>query len=1097
MRKILVIIVLAGLPATGLVAQETYFGKNKVRYRDFDWSYIQTRRFDIYFYENAYPTAKFAAEVLETAYKEISEELNYNLQNRVPVFIYNSHNEMQQTNIIPNILSEGIGGFTEPLKNRVAVPFTGSYEDFRHVLHHELTHAVTHNMLYGNNLASLISRQRFFNLPPWFSEGYAEYSSRHGWDANSDMFMRDATINDYLVPPKYLTYNYLAYRQGQAMVKYIVDKYGEDKLHKILQKGKVLLTMNKAMKAVLGVDEEEFWKEFSKEMKRRYWPSVASLKEADEVGKQLTKAREDGSYFNEKPIFAPDGDKIAMFTDKSDYTEIVLISPYDGKRLRRLVKAERSGDLESLHAYVSGMSFSPDGESLVFVAKSKGRESLFFLNVKRADVYTKKRFDFHNILNPAWSPDGKMIAFSALDGSKRDLYVYHIDSDRTVQITDDRYDDVEPSWLPNSAELIFSSDHPHPQNPVADTAGHPYVIASDAYMPGDFEYGIYNIFRVDLAKRRVQPVDVGPGQNRQPKVSPNGDKIAFISNRSGIENIYIGSIDSAQYYAVTDILTGVRYASWAPGGDRLVFSAYFQGAFDIFILEDLVPAGEGGILAETDFVKGNYDLLDRTAPDDLAATPEEEESETTSDEMAAAIDDGGPEPAPDDEPDDPIDSDEQTTDESATPITETGIYDDEYVYVGTEDDLALDSVLTDVRKNSDSSFTGLRRKEPAAFDSIPGRLASGEYRINRYKAKLTTDFVGGGFTYDTFFGVRGQTVFVFSDYLGNHQVYVATDLVNSLDQSFIQAYYFNNKKRTSLGVGGFHTKNFYEDSYGFLFSDRFYGVQGFASRPFSTFSRVEASLAQIFIDRKYYDRAFGDFRPNRSSEVTTATASYVFDNILWGYTGPVNGRRFKLTVDAGKNIFDRDDIGFYSAGLDYRKYWHFAKTASMAFRVSGGASFGQTPKQYFLGGTTNWIGTRTVDAKVYDVENLYFADVVTPLRGQKYYGISGDRYALINWELRFPMIQYFAMKYPLPLILSNITGTIFTDIGAAWYGSRFKGGSSDGGSGHLQDIKTGFGFGMRINLFGFALLRYDIAWATDWRDVSDKPTTYFSFGADF
>jgi outer membrane protein assembly factor BamA len=169
----------------------------------------------------------------------------------------------------------------------------------------------------------------------------------------------------------------------------------------------------------------------------------------------------------------------------------------------------------------------------------------------------------------------------------------------------------------------------------------------------------------------------------------------------------------------------------------------------------------------------------------------------------------------------------------------------------------------------------------------------------------------------------------------------------------------------------------------------------------------------------------------------------------------------------------------------------------MAIRFSGGASFGRTPKQYFLGGTTNWVGTRTLEAKVYDVENLYFSDVVTPLRGQEYYGISGDRYGLINWELRFPMIQYFAMKYPLPLVLSNVTGAVFTDIGAAWFGSQFKGGTTDNDISRLQDIKAGFGVGMRINLFGFALLRYDVAWATDLDDVSDKPTQYFSLGADF
>lgn len=1150
MRKVLVTALILLLAASAVSAQETYFGKNKVRYRDFDWSYIQTRHFDIYFYGDGYPVAKFGADVLESAYDEISNELNYNLQDRIPIFIYNSHNEMQQTNIIGGLLSEGIGGFTESFKNRIAIPFTGSYEDLRHVLHHELTHAVINNMLIGKNLSSLISRQRLFNLPPWFAEGYAEYSSRHGWDYNSDMWMRDATINDYLVPPEYLQYNYFAYRQGQAMVKYIVDKYGEDKLHRILQKGKIMLSLDRALESVLGVEMKDFWEDFEKEMKRRYWPSIATLKEAKEFSKQLTKAREDGSYFNEKPAFAPDGDKIAMFTDRSDYTEIVLISPYDGKLLKRLVKSERSGDLESLHAWVSGVSFSPDGDQLVFVAKSSGQESLFFVDVDNGNISQKVRMDFQNIINPAWSPDGKLIAFAALRGPKRDIYVYHVETGAVEQITDDRYDDVEPSWLANSTELVFSSDRPHPQNAAIDREGHPYLISSAAFMPGNLEYGDYNIFRLDVVHKRAEPVDVGPGQNRLPMVSPEGHTISFISNRSGIDNLYIGSLDTVEYYAVTDIMTGVAHAAWSPIGDKIVFSAYSQGAFDIFILENLVPAGDNGVLAETAFVQGDYDLIKKPDSPKLADTdanaevPDLPAAETGAEVKPAEVDTNEPmvastdgtvegitdttemaadtvtstpdlpvaqvtdsteiarKPEPD-EPAAPSDSaatagaESAPTEDSTSEVAKTGIYDDEYVYVASVDEAALDSVLQEVRRTNDTSAAGFRKAEPAAFDSIPPPMASGEYPINRYKAKLTTDYVGGGFSYDTFFGVQGQTVFVFSDYLGNHQLYVATNIVNSLDQSFIQAFYFNNKKRTSLGVGGFHTKNYYEDTNNFLFSDRFYGFQGFASYPFSMFSRAEAMLSQVFIDRKYYDRQYGDDRQARSSEVTSVIGSYVFDNVLWGYTGPVNGKRFKLSVDAGKNFFDSDDIGFYSVGADYRRYWHLDRAISMAFRLSGGASFGQTPKQYFLGGTTNYVGSTTVDAKVYDVENLYFADVVTPLRGQDYYGISGDRYALMNWELRFPMVQYFAMKYPLPLVLSNITGAIFYDMGAAWFGSDFKGGTSQGGHTRLHDIKTGFGFGMRINLFGWALLRYDLAWATDFFDVSDKPTSYFSFGADF
>ena len=1103
MKRLFVnILVLSVLVSSSIIAQETYFGKNKVRYKQFDWKYIQTRHFDIYFYENGYPTAKFAAAVVESSYVELSGELGHHLQRRVPIFVYNSHNEFQQTNIVWSLVPEGVGGFTEVFKSRIAIPFGGSYEVFRHVLHHELTHAFQYDIIYGRMLTSLLARGRLFSMPLWYAEGMAEYSSRHGWDYWSDMFVRDATINNYLKPPEQLG-GYLAYKQGQAMVKYIADKYGERSLGEILRKGKIHLSMDKAMKTVIGIDQKELWKEFSKEMKRRYWPDIASRKEANEIGKQLTHAREDGSYLNEKPTFSPEGDKIAIFTDRSDYTEIVLISADDGEMIARLVKSERSADLESLHSFVSGMSFSPDGREIVFVAKSRGKEAICFLDIERKRVYKKKRLDFYNIVSPSWSPDGKKIAFSALDGHKRDLFIYHIDTEEIEQITDDRFDDTEPSWLPNSSEIIFSSDRPHPQNPALDHLGHRYA-SPGTIQPGDFEYGTYNIFQVETAGLRVTPVDVGPGPNKNPTVSPDGSKIAFISNRNGTDNIYVGYLDTVRYYAVTDILTGVRETSWSPEGTQLVFSALYQGAFDIFLLKDLVPTGENGQLEPTDFVLGKYDLLDQSKRSRLARRMKSDDSTHTAlADMQAGRLKQTHEPERTDVPQE-IDSTAtkavDTVGDSSlaaaaddSTVAETGIYDDEYVYVSERSSSALDSLFMDIPP--DSGYA-LLLDEPAECDSIPPLLPDGEFRVQKYKVKFTPDYVSGGFAYDTFFGLRGQSYFIFSDYLGNHQIVLATDLVSSIDQSYIQVFYLNNKHRINLGGGLFHTKNFYVDNRDFLFSDRFYGIQGFANRPFSTFSRVETAISQFFIDRKYYDRP-RDMRPDRNSSVTTGSVSWVFDNVLWGYTGPVNGRRVKLTLSSVVNFFDAGDIEFQSVEFDYRKYWHFKKTFSMALRLSGGASFGETPKQYFLGGTTNWIGTRTVDTKVYEVENLYFADVVTPLRSHKYYELSGDRYGLINWEFRFPMIQYLAMRFPLPIVLSNVAGALFTDVGAAWTGDDFKGGTSQDGDSRLHDIKTGFGFGMRMNLFGFMLLRYDLAWSTDFNSISDKPHYYFSFGADF
>lgn len=1120
---LLVLLALITFSDTAL-AQETYFGKNKVRYKQFDWRYIQTRHFDIYFYENAYPTAKFCAEVMESSYVEISEELHYKLQRRLPVFLYNSHNDFQQTNITSGILPEGVGGFTEAFKSRIVIPHNGSYEDLRHVLHHELVHGFQYDMLYGNMFTSLLSQRRLFNMPLWFAEGMAEYSSRHGWDYWSDMFMRDGSISGYLAPPYYLG-GYLAYKQGQAMIKYLVDEYGEDKIGEIMQKGKIYLTMDRAMKASINKDQDEFFKDFEKAMKRRYWPEINKRKDPDEIAKQLTKSGEDGSYFNEKPSWSPDGDKIAIYTDKSDYTEIVLISAVDGKHLKTLVKADRNADLESLHSYVTGTSFSPDGNSIAFVAKSQGKEAIFLYSIPEDKIFVKKRFDYYNIVSPSWAPDGNKIAFAALDGHKRDLYVYDIKTDAVNQVTDDRFDDVDPTWRADSKALIFSSDRPHPETAILDSEGHPYA-RSGAVRPGDFVYGTYNLFEIEVASGRISPVSVGPGPNKKPRVSPDGNKIAFISNRNGIDNLYVGYLDSAKYFAVTNILGGVIDYSWAPNGQKIAMSAFHKGRFDIFVLDNLMPAGDNGVLDPTDFVKGAYTPMAEHTPEQTSPAP------TPDSTVVYSIYRGITElPAPDTTTPTTADTllvdttvvvsatpDSLATDTVAVvdtavlatkpedttaakePVGKTGLTDDGFVFVSdTTKSGGIDRLMEDVNTSDSGEYKPPVMEEPASFDSIPPPLPSGEYRIKPYKVKFTPDFVGGGLSYDTFFGLRGQTYFVFTDYLGNHQIYLATDLVNTIDQSNLQAYYFNFKNRTNYGIGLFHTKNYYEDSRRKLFSDRFYGLQAYAARPFSRFSRLELTASQYFIDRRYYEEDAGDpnRRENRSSKVSTANLAWVTDNILWGNTGPVNGRRAKLEVETGVNLFDASDVEYYSVEADWRKYWHFAKTFTMALRVSFGASEGRTPKQYYLGGTTNWIGRRTLDSDVYDVENLYFSDVVTPLRAVDYYGISGNRYALLNWEFRFPSIQYFIMQYPLRIGLTNVTGALFVDVGSAWDYDNFKGGTSQNGPARLQDIKTGFGFGFRANLLGFVLLRYDLAWNTDFASVSDRPTSFFSFGADF
>jgi hypothetical protein len=993
-------------------AQNRYFGKNKVQYQDFDWYYIQTRHFDIYYYQNGYTIARFAADVLEEAYIEVREQLDYSLRKRIPVILYNSPDQFQQTNVVSDLIEESVGGFTESFKTRIVVPFNGSYEDFRHVLHHELTHAVTFDMLYGNILGSILSRQYLFQLPLWFAEGFAEYSSRHGWDVEADMILRDATINGYLTPLEYAG-GYLVYKEGQSVLLYIVEKYGEEKIAEILSRGRMQFSMDKALKSAIGMDTQTLSEEWMKAMRKEYWPELALRDEPKDFAKQLTFHPKDGSFLNEKPEFSPQGDRLAIFSDRSDYTEIYVISAIDGKVIDRVVKGERSGDLESLHSYVSGLSWSPDGKSLAFVSKSDGKNILSLVRVKNKKIYKRIKLKFDSIFSPSWSSKDDRIAFVGLKNGQTDIYYYDLLDSSLTQLTNDGYDDREPAFSPDGKSIAFASDRPLLEETSSDSS---------------FNYGHYNLFLLDVENKKVIHITENQGNNRSPTWSPDSRNICFVSDRNGINNLYIKELDSEAVYPITDILSGCFSPSWSKDGEKIAFSAFHKGGWDIFVLKDIKPVSEG--------------------KEELPLTPF----------FVAQI------------------SDTLKKEKKESPRPDLDL--SSYVFKTGESE--LDSVIK-------QSIEDQEIKE----DTLAYRLPNGEYKKKKYKLRFTPDLVSGALTYDTFYGFSGESFIMISDIFGNHTFFLATDLINTIDQSNFQLIYLNSTNRIDFGVGIFHTKYYYIDYWDRLFSDRLYGILGAVTLPLSKYTRFDLGLTHLSIDRRYYDPPFED----RSAKVGVVSISWINDTVLWGITGPVNGSRRILGFDWSPDISTKS-ISYRSLWLDYRKYWHFKKGYNFVFRLTGGRSDGKDPEQFYMGGVSNWIGPRLATEQIYGVNDLYFATIVTPLRGYKYYEVTGTRFALVNLELRYPFIDQLAMRFPLPILLTRVNGNIFFDLGSAWHDTqRWKGGTTEGGS-RLKDLKAGFGFGARANL-GIMVLRFDLAWGTDFHAVSAKPISYFSLGAEF
>jgi hypothetical protein len=208
-----------------------YFGQNKIQYKNFQFKVINTEHFNIYFHDTGGDLAAFAEEVLEAAYEMNREDLGIDVDFTIPVILYNSPNDFAQTNVTLDLIEEAVGGFTEILKNRMVVPFTGDYEEFRHVLVHELTHVFQFAIFFPTKMEALFTGDIFYTIPLWVMEGHCEYQSL-GWDSGADIFMKDLIMNNNVIPLSILgNYGgYIIYKEGQAFFNYVADKYGRKKV---------------------------------------------------------------------------------------------------------------------------------------------------------------------------------------------------------------------------------------------------------------------------------------------------------------------------------------------------------------------------------------------------------------------------------------------------------------------------------------------------------------------------------------------------------------------------------------------------------------------------------------------------------------------------------------------------------------------------------------------------------------------------------------------------------------------------------------------------------------------------------------------------
>ena len=114
------------------------------------------------------PRVTYADWICDDSFDFLSRKLSYVPKERIPMVVFASHQHFEQTNIVPFFIPEGVAGFTEFLKGRVALPFNGSYADFRRVIRHELVHVFQSRK--GAHMKRLHPGGHFWNSPFWFTE---------------------------------------------------------------------------------------------------------------------------------------------------------------------------------------------------------------------------------------------------------------------------------------------------------------------------------------------------------------------------------------------------------------------------------------------------------------------------------------------------------------------------------------------------------------------------------------------------------------------------------------------------------------------------------------------------------------------------------------------------------------------------------------------------------------------------------------------------------------------------------------------------------------------------------------------------------------
>ncbi len=1078
---ILSIVVIAPVRGQFYNGMQMTFGKNRVQHGQFYWTYFRFDEIDCYYNEFGREVAEYAAKVAYEKLNEIEDYFDYSLNKRLILIIYNKKNDFRQSNIglISDEEDYNVGGYSKVIKNKVMLWFNGDHEEFSKLIAAAIAEVVVYEMLYNADLRDRVASHNQIQIPDWYIKGLINYVA-YGWDSETDNRVRDGFENNRYRNLDNLEYDEAVYA-GHSFWKYIGETYGDAIIPNIIYLSKVYRNIEDGFLYGLGKRIRETYRDW-----RSYYAAYYSTTPGENYSMpdEIKRARPFERFTDVK--ISPDGRYLTWVANNWGKRQIWLYDNETGKR-KKIFTIEPKYEQSVDHTYPV-LTWHPGGSILTFANEEKGGVRLYFYRIDEHKYEQRTMPFFEKVLSLSYSPDGSRLVLSAVANGMTDIFIHTIISGTNERITFDVADDLNPSFVKGMDEtIIFSS------NRVGDTLTN----------RGDPQERIgltYNLFTYNLkaAGTTLTRLDEGSMQSLTRAVYPTAAATGFIGDGNGIANFYSATIDST----IAFVDTTMHYSYYLSARQETDFPRNLE-AYDRNGEQEMAVI----------FTGGRYRLLagatgERPPASDEVITTLWRQEELK--RLRAA---------------DSINQVREWLLEERARMNDTlkkPLY--EY-YVPANEPIDFRNYVFE--KEKENYYEMQWRKEYMDINLDTTRLEMPDplvYRpafYNNYTAtQIDFNFLNN--TYQAYNGgapyfnpglnmlLKIGTLDLFEDY----RITGGFRFSGNFDSNEYLVSLESLKGRFDKQLV-FHKQTF--DSYN---DTSYYKISSY-----TTYFSLKKPLNAVLAVRGTFTYRYDNYTIQATDLISLAAPSsgrhwaglkgeLIFDNTRRRTINIYYGTRFKVFAEYFREV-DKKSSDMYVLGADFRHYLKIHRDLIWANRFAASTSFGPSRLIYYMGGVDNWMGMLFNKVPMFDETvpvnpnvRYGFQALATNMRGFTQNIRNGSNFALINSEIRWPVIRYFA-GHPLRSNLLNSFQLVgFYDIGMAWTGW------DPWGSSNYWDDKVyvngpvrvtldamrdplvvGFGGGARAQILGY-FVRADLAWGIDSGYLLPK-IFYLSFSLDF